>query len=101
MPGILTIPRSNAWQKTLPGITAGILIRSERDAVKQYASNCTESGCENLRSLLINCMTECSEDQLAVFEQMKQRNMYKTKPAKVQELQTAKQDMTSLQQQTW
>ena len=27
MPGILTIPRSNAWQKTLPGITAGILIR--------------------------------------------------------------------------
>ena len=32
---------------------------------------------------------------------MKQRNMYKTKPAKVQELQTAKQDMTSLQQQTW
>ena len=62
------------------------LLHSERDAVKQYASNCTESGCE---------------DQLAVFEQMKQRNMYKTKPAKVQELQTAKQDMTSLQQQTW
>lgn len=27
MPSILTIPRSNAWQKTLPGITAGILIR--------------------------------------------------------------------------
>ena len=67
------------------------LLHSERDAVKQYASNCTESGCENLRSLLINCMTECSEDQLAVLE----------KPAKVQELQTAKQDMTSLQQQTW
>ena len=52
------------------------LLHSERDAVKQYASNCTESGCENLRSLLINCMTECSEDQLAVFEQMKQRNMH-------------------------
>ena len=55
------------------------LLHSERDAVKQYASNCTESGCENLRSLLINCMTECSEDQLAVFEQMKQRNMYKAR----------------------
>lgn len=77
------------------------LLHSERDAVKQYASNCTESGCEKLRSLLIGCMTECSEDQLAIFEQMKQRSMYKTKPAKVQELQTAKQDMTSLQQQTW
>ena len=56
------------------------LLHSERNAVKQYASNCTESGCENLRSLLINCMTECSEDQLAVFEQMKQRNMYKPSP---------------------
>ena len=50
------------------------LLHSERDAVKQYASNCTESGCENLRSLLINCMTECSEDQLAVFEQKKRRS---------------------------
>ena len=26
------------------------LLHSERDAVKQYASNCTESGCENLQS---------------------------------------------------
>ncbi|MBO4880027.1 MAG: spore coat protein [Clostridia bacterium] len=77
------------------------LLHSERAAVKQYAENCTESGCMNLRSLLINCMTECSEDQFAVFEQMKQRNLYKTKPAQQQEIQTAKQDMSSLQQQTW
>ena len=77
------------------------LLHSERAAVKQYAENCTESGCVNLRSLLINCMTECSEDQFAVFEQMKQRNLYKTKPAQQQEIQTAKQDMSSLQQQTW
>ena len=77
------------------------LLHSERDAVKQYASNCTESAVKTCAVCFINCMTECSEDQLAVFEQMKQRNMYKTKPAKVQELQTAKQDMTSLQQQTW
>lgn len=56
------------------------LLHSERDAVKQYASNCTESGCENLRSLLINCMTECSEDQLAVFEQMKRAICIKPSP---------------------
>ena len=76
------------------------LLHSERAAVKQYAENCTESGCMNLRNLLINCMSEVSEDQFAVFEQMKQRNLYKTTPAQQQEIQTAKQDMTKLQQQT-
>ena len=30
------------------------LLHSERDAVKQYASNCTESGCESLRSLQLH-----------------------------------------------
>ena len=77
------------------------LLQSERAAVKQYAENCTESGCMNLRSLLISCMSEVSEDQFAVFEQMKQRNLYKTKSAQQQEIQTAKQDMCELQQQTW
>lgn len=77
------------------------LLHSERAAIKQYAENCTESGCMDLRSLLINCMTECSQDQFAVFEQMKQRNLYKTKTAPQQEVQTAKQDMDTLQQQTW
>jgi Coat F domain. len=77
------------------------LLHSERAAIKQYAENCTESGCMNLRSLLIDCMSECSEDQYAIFDQMKQRNLYKTKPAQQQEIRTAKQDMTSLQQQTW
>ena len=77
------------------------LLHSERAAVKQYAENCTESDCMDLRSLLINCMTECSQDQYAIFEQMKQRNLYKTKPAPQQEIMTAKQDMSTLQQQTW
>lgn len=77
------------------------LLQSERAAVKQYAESCTESGCMSLRNLLINCMSEVSEDQFAVFEQMKQRNLYKTTPAKQQEIQTAMQDMTQLQRQTW
>lgn len=77
------------------------LLNSEKAMVKEYASNCTEVACPRLRNLLINCMTECSHDQFAVFEQMHQRNMYKTKPAKQQEVQSAQQDMTTLQQQTW
>lgn len=77
------------------------LLHSEREAVKQYASNCTEADCGNLRTLLISLMSECSSDQLAVFDQMKQRNMYKTKPAQQQDIQTAKQDMDCLRQKTW
>ncbi|MBR0136217.1 MAG: spore coat protein [Clostridia bacterium] len=77
------------------------MLHSERAAVKQYAENCTESGCMQLRSLLIDCMSECSEDQFAIFEQMKQRNLYKTKPAQQQEIATAQQDMAQLRQQTW
>ncbi len=77
------------------------LLQSERAAVKQYAESCTEAGSMNLRNLLISCMSEVSEDQFAVFEQMKQRNLYKTTPAKQQEIQTAQQDMTELAQKTW
>ena len=77
------------------------LLHSERAAVKQYAENCTESDRSDLRSLLIGLMSECSDDQLKVFEQMKQRNMYKTQPAQQQDIQTAKQDMDSLKRQTW
>lgn len=76
------------------------LLHTERAAIKEYASNCTESASMKLRDLLIDCMTECSEDQFAVFEQMKQRNLYKTKPAQQQEIATAKQEMSSLWQQT-
>ena len=76
------------------------LLHTERAAIKEYASNCTESACMKLRDLLIDCMTECSEDQFAVFEQMKQRNLYKTKPAEQQEIATAKQEMSTLWQQT-
>ncbi|MBQ1683997.1 MAG: spore coat protein [Clostridia bacterium] len=76
------------------------LLHTERAAIKEYASNCTESACMKLRDLLIDCMTECSEDQFAVFEQMKQRNLYKTKPAEQQEITTAKQEMNTLWLQT-
>lgn len=77
------------------------LLNSEKTLVKDYASNCTETACSKLRNVLLDCMTECASDQFAVFEQMSSRNMYKTKPAKPQDVQTAKQDMDTLLQETW
>ena len=76
------------------------LLHSERAAIKEYASNCTESSDMKLRDLLIDCMSECSEDQFAVFEQMKQRALYKTQPAQQQAIATARQEMSALRQQT-
>lgn len=57
------------------------LLSSEKQLVKEYASDISESSCANLRGLLANNLVECSADQLAIFEQMNQRGFYKTKQA--------------------
>ena len=77
------------------------LLHTEKSITKDYASNCTEVACPQLRAMLIRNMTECSEDQFAVFEQMKNRNMYQTKQAPQQEVQQAKQSMQTLKGETW
>lgn len=76
------------------------LLSQEKQLVKDYASDLTEASCQNLRTLLTSIMTECSEDQYCVFDQMRTRNMYATKQAPSNEVQTAKQNMDQLKQQT-
>ncbi len=76
------------------------ILSQEKQLVKDYAGDITESSCQNLRQLLISNMTECSEDQYCVFDQMRTRNMYATKQAPQNEVQTAKQNMDQLKQQT-
>ncbi len=76
------------------------LLNQEKELVKGYASNVTEASCANFRSLLIQNMTECSDDQLWIFEQMRQRNMYKTKQAMQKDIQTAQQNVDELKQQS-
>ncbi|HWS30836.1 MAG TPA: spore coat protein [Clostridia bacterium] len=76
------------------------LLSQEKQCVKDYAGNITEASCKNLRQVLLSNLTECSTDQLSVFEQMKSRNFYKTKDAPDNDVQTAKQDMQTLKQQT-
>ena len=76
------------------------LLNEEKSLIKEYAGNVVESSQPSLRQLLISCMSECSADQYTVFDQMRSRNMYPTKQAPTQEVQTAKQDMQTLKQQT-
>lgn len=76
------------------------ILSQEKQLIKDYAGNITESSCQNLRQLLTSIMTECSQDQYCVFDQMRTRNMYATKQAPPNEVQTAKQSMDQLKQQT-
>lgn len=76
------------------------ILSQEKQLVKDYAGNITEASCQNLRQVLISNLTECSQDQYCVFDQMRTRNMYKTKQAPDNEVQTTKQSMDQLKQQT-
>lgn len=76
------------------------LLNEEKYLVKQYAGDMTESASARLRQVLLANMTECATDQYSIFDQMRTRNMYKTKPSQPQEIQTAKQDMQQLKNQT-
>ncbi len=75
-------------------------LTQEKQLVKDYAGDVTEASCKNLRQLLLTHLSECSEDQLAVFEEMQRRNMYSTKDAPDNEVAQAKQKMQQLKQET-
>lgn len=76
------------------------ILNQERTLIKEYASNITESSCTNLRQLLLNNMTEVAADQYTVFEQMKNRQMYETKKAQQNEVQSTRQKVQQLKQKT-
>lgn len=76
------------------------LLSQEKQLVKDYAGDITETSCTNLRQLLLKNMTECSTDQYAVFDEMRKRQMYETKKAQTTEVDTAKQKMQQLKQET-
>lgn len=76
------------------------ILNQERTLIKEYASNITESSCTNLRQLLLNNMMEVAADQYTVFEQMKNRQMYETKKAQQNEVQSTRQKVQQLKQET-
>ena len=76
------------------------ILSTEKELAKDYAGNITESSCQNLRQLLLNNMAECSADQYAVFEQMKNRQMYETKKAQQNDVQSTRQKIQQLKQET-
>ena len=77
------------------------LLHTEKNMTTVYAGSCTECSSPELRRILIRHMTECSNDQYAVFDEMRKRSLYNPKNAPRQEVSEAKQKMTDLKNQTW
>ena len=76
------------------------ILSQEKELVMDYACDVTEATCTNLRGLMLNLMSECSSDQYAVFDQMRQRQMYETKKAQQSDVDSTRQKLQQLKQQT-
>ncbi|MBQ1893028.1 MAG: spore coat protein [Clostridia bacterium] len=77
------------------------LLHTEKNMTTTYAGSCTEASSPQLRQVLTRNMTECANDQLCVFEEMRKRSLYNPKTAQQQDVQKAKQEMLELQNETW
>ena len=67
------------------------VLGSHKNLIKLYGTALCEIGCEDLRTIVENKMSECAEDQYDAFLYMNQRGMYKTEPATAQKVKEARQ----------
>jgi len=66
------------------------LLTSEKQITAAYNTGITEASCQNLRQHLTKCLNDTQEIQYQLFNAMKQRGWYQTKPAPSQDVQSAK-----------
>ncbi len=66
------------------------LLSSEKQITSAYNTGITETSCKNLRQHLTKCLTDSQEIQYQIFDAMKQRGWYQTKPASSQDVLNAK-----------
>jgi spore coat protein CotF len=71
------------------------VLGSHKNLIKLYGTALCEIGCEDLRSIVEDKMSECAEDQFDAFLYMNARGMYKTEPATVQKVKEARQKFCS------
>ena len=77
------------------------LLHTEKNMTTVYAGSCLECESTELRRILLQNMTECANDQYTVFDEMRKRSLYNPKNAPQQEVQSAKQKMQNLINETW
>lgn len=75
------------------------MLNSEKALVKLYGTAMTESSCKSLRTLLRSQFADTAEDQLTVFELMKQHDYYMPKPAEKMMIDEKKENFSSVLKQ--
>ena len=72
------------------------MLLTEKNMVKNYSAFITETSCPNMRQVLSKNMMETADDQLGVFEMLKQKGFYEIKDAPDHEVTAAKQKLTKM-----
>ncbi len=75
------------------------LLAQEKQLVSNYGTYVCEASCPNLRQVLVGNLTETTQDQFDVFNQMQSRGWYATKPANAPDVQAAKQKYAQIKSQ--
>lgn len=75
------------------------LLSQEKYLINSYGSLIPEASCPQLRQALTANLTDCIQNQYAVFDQMNQMGWYPTKPAPMPEIESARQKLAAIRRQ--
>lgn len=73
------------------------LLNQEKQLMLSYATHIQEASCTNLRKLLTSQFNQTSQDQFAVFDQMRQKGYYQTSDASGKDVQRIKNAFKNVQ----
>ncbi len=77
------------------------ILNQEKQLMSSYSTYIQEASCPNLRKILTNQFNQISNDQYQIFDHMRQKGYYQTKDASDQEVQQAKQNYKTMQNEIW
>ncbi len=75
------------------------LLAEEKYLIGGYGTFIPEAACPQLRQVLTQNLTECVQNQYAIFDQMNQLGWYPTKDAPVADVNAAREKFQQMQQQ--
>ena len=74
------------------------LLSEEKYLISAYGSFIPEASCPQLRQVLTQNLTECADNQYAIFDQMSQLGWYPTKDAPVADVTAACDKFSQMKQ---
>ena len=74
------------------------LLSEEKYLISAYGTFIPEASCPQLRQVLTQNLTECADNQYAIFDQMSQLGWYPTKDAPVADVTAARDTFSQMKQ---